>query len=225
MRKVSIKLLGILALLAFALGALAPSDASAMNKAELIDAIASDAGLSKADAKRALDGFADSTAVALKKGDRVALVGFGSFSVSKAVSNSNPRGSAHIPDAHSVKFSGGDMPERPNETVIYNEELASLMAKERCGDEAGERPEEADRKCEDRFLKVSLKFLDSFGPTVLRGLEEDGSVEIDGFGEFFIPGSDEAGRGRNPQTGKEIKIAAKNVVKFKAGADLSKKVN
>ena len=30
---------------------------------------------------------------------------------------------------------------------------------------------------------------------------------------------------RNPQTGKEIKIAAKNVVKFKAGADLAKKVN
>lgn len=32
-------------------------------------------------------------------------------------------------------------------------------------------------------------------------------------------------KGRNPQTGKEIKIAAKNVVKFKAGADLSKSVN
>ncbi|MBI1319057.1 MAG: hypothetical protein GC168_08925 [Candidatus Hydrogenedens sp.] len=31
--------------------------------------------------------------------------------------------------------------------------------------------------------------------------------------------------GRNPQTGKEIKIAAKNVVKFKAGAELAKKVN
>jgi DNA-binding protein HU-beta len=54
-----------------------------MNKAELIEAIASSAKLSKADAKRALDGFIETTTKALKKGDRVALVGFGSFSVSK----------------------------------------------------------------------------------------------------------------------------------------------
>lgn len=90
-----------------------------MNKAELVDAIASNAGLSKADAKKALDGFVGATTDALKKGDRISLVGFGSFSVS----------------------------ERSART------------------------------------------------------------------------------GRNPQTGKEIQIAAKKVVKFKAGADLSSKVN
>jgi len=89
-----------------------------MNKAQLIDAIASDANLTKADAKRALDAFINATSGALKKGDRVALVGFGSFSVSKR----------------------------------------------------------------------------------------------------------NARTGRNPQTGKEIKIAAKNVVKFKAGSDLSNSV-
>ncbi|MCC6600949.1 MAG: HU family DNA-binding protein [Crocinitomicaceae bacterium] len=54
-----------------------------MNKAELIEAIASNAKISKADAKKALDGFIESTTKALKKGDRVALVGFGSFSVSQ----------------------------------------------------------------------------------------------------------------------------------------------
>lgn len=54
-----------------------------MNKAELIEAMASSANLTKADAKRALDAFIDTTSGALKKGDRVALVGFGSFSVSK----------------------------------------------------------------------------------------------------------------------------------------------
>lgn len=54
-----------------------------MNKAELIDAIASGADLTKADAKKALDAFIKSTTGALKKGDRVALVGFGSFSVAK----------------------------------------------------------------------------------------------------------------------------------------------
>jgi DNA-binding protein HU-beta len=45
-----------------------------MNKAELIDAIAAEASLTKADAKRALDAFVGATSKALKKGDRVALV-------------------------------------------------------------------------------------------------------------------------------------------------------
>ncbi|MNJ92041.1 DNA-binding protein HU-beta [compost metagenome] len=90
-----------------------------MNKAELIDAIASEAGLSKADAKKALDAFVGATIGALKKGDRISLVGFGSFSVSKR----------------------------------------------------------------------------------------------------------EARTGRNPQTGKEIKIAAKNVIRFKAGAESQGAVN
>jgi len=54
-----------------------------MNKAELIDAIAAEAKISKADAGRAVDGFVNATTKALKKGDRVALVGFGSFSVAK----------------------------------------------------------------------------------------------------------------------------------------------
>ncbi|MDA3952008.1 MAG: HU family DNA-binding protein [Bacteroidales bacterium] len=54
-----------------------------MNKAELIDAIAGGAELTKADSKKALDAFIQSTTASLKKGDRVALVGFGSFSVAK----------------------------------------------------------------------------------------------------------------------------------------------
>lgn len=89
-----------------------------MNKSELVDAIASNSGLSKADSKRALDGMTGAVEGALKKGEKVSLVGFGSFSISNRAART----------------------------------------------------------------------------------------------------------GRNPQTGKEIQIAAKNVVKFKAGADLSKKV-
>lgn len=89
-----------------------------MNKAELVEAIASEAKLTKADAKKALDAFVNATSKALKKGDRISLVGFGSFSVAKRA----------------------------------------------------------------------------------------------------------ARKGRNPQTGKEIKIAAKKVVKFKAGSELAKKV-
>ncbi len=90
-----------------------------MNKSELVDAIAAETKLTKADATKALEAFVTATTKALKKGDRVALVGFGSFSVSK------------------------------------------------------------------RAARV----------------------------------------GRNPQTGKAIKIAAKKVAKFKAGAELAKTVN
>ena len=54
-----------------------------MNKSELVDAIASEAKITKADATRALDAFMNVTTKSLKKGDRVALVGFGTFSVAK----------------------------------------------------------------------------------------------------------------------------------------------
>ncbi|MFO7999035.1 MAG: HU family DNA-binding protein [Bacteroidales bacterium] len=82
-----------------------------MNKAELIDAIASEAGLTKADAKKALDAFIGATTKALKKGDRVALVGFGSFSVSKreARKGRNPQTGKEItiPAKKVVKFKAG----------------------------------------------------------------------------------------------------------------------
>jgi len=54
-----------------------------MNKSELIDAMASDAGISKAAAKKALESFTENVTAALKKGDKVSLVGWGTFSVSK----------------------------------------------------------------------------------------------------------------------------------------------
>ncbi len=90
-----------------------------MNKSDLIDAMAADAGITKAAAKKALESFLGNVEGSLKKGNRVSLVGFGSWSVSKRA----------------------------------------------------------------------------------------------------------AREGRNPQTGKTIKIAAKNVVKFKAGSDLQNSVN
>jgi len=90
-----------------------------MNKSDLIDVMAEDAGVTKAAAKKALESFLDNVQGSLKKGNRVSLVGFGSWSVSRRA----------------------------------------------------------------------------------------------------------AREGRNPQTGKTIKIAAKNVVKFKAGSDLQSSVN
>ena len=54
-----------------------------MNKTELTEAIADQAGLTKADAGRALDATIDTISKALKKGDTVSLIGFGTFSVKK----------------------------------------------------------------------------------------------------------------------------------------------
>ena len=64
-----------------------------MNKAQLIDAIAVKAGLSKADSKKALEAFVETVGQSLKNDEKVALVGFGSFSVSErsARSGRNPQ--------------------------------------------------------------------------------------------------------------------------------------
>ena len=82
-----------------------------MNKAQLIDAMASTAGLTKADAKKALDAFVTATTGALKAGDRVALIGFGSFSVSErsARTGRNPQTGKEITIAAKkvVKFKAG----------------------------------------------------------------------------------------------------------------------
>ena len=54
-----------------------------MNKAQLIDAIAKDAKLSKVDSGKALDATIVAISKSLKKGDKVILVGFGTFSIAK----------------------------------------------------------------------------------------------------------------------------------------------
>ena len=54
-----------------------------MNKAELINAVAEKSGLSKADSKKAIDAFVATVTDVLKNGDKLSLVGFGSFSVSE----------------------------------------------------------------------------------------------------------------------------------------------
>ncbi|MBN2164778.1 MAG: HU family DNA-binding protein [Marinilabiliaceae bacterium] len=82
-----------------------------MNKAQLIDAIAGESGLTKADAKKALDAFVKVTGDALKGGDRVALVGFGSFGVSERTQRTgrNPQTGKEIliPAKKVVKFKAG----------------------------------------------------------------------------------------------------------------------
>ncbi len=82
-----------------------------MNKAQLIDAMAAKSGQTKADAKKALDAFTEATTDALKGGDRVALIGFGTFSVAErgARTGRNPQTGKEIkiPAKKVVKFKAG----------------------------------------------------------------------------------------------------------------------
>jgi DNA-binding protein HU-beta len=82
-----------------------------MNKQDLISAVADASGLTKADASKAVEAVFDGITAALKKGDEVRLVGFGTFSVSnrKASTGRNPRTGApmQIKASAQPKFKAG----------------------------------------------------------------------------------------------------------------------
>jgi DNA-binding protein HU-beta len=83
-----------------------------MNKSELIDAVAKESKLTKVDSGKAIDAIVSSITKALKKGDRVALVGFGSFSVAKRAARNgrNPQTGKAIKIAAKkvAKFKAGE---------------------------------------------------------------------------------------------------------------------
>jgi len=85
--------------------------AKLMNKSDLIGKMASDAGISKAQATAALNSFLSSATSAMKSGDKVILVGFGTFSVSsrEARKGRNPQTGAeiNIPAKKVVRFKAG----------------------------------------------------------------------------------------------------------------------
>lgn len=82
-----------------------------MNKSDLVDAIAADAGISKAAAKTALESVTKNVTNTLKKGGRVSLVGWGTWSVSKRAARTgrNPQTGAaiKIKAKNVVKFKAG----------------------------------------------------------------------------------------------------------------------
>lgn len=82
-----------------------------MNKSQLIDAMATEAGISKAAAGKALSGMMDAVKGSLKKGNKVSLVGFGSWDVSRRAARNgrNPQTGATIKIAakNVVKFKAG----------------------------------------------------------------------------------------------------------------------
>ena len=82
-----------------------------MNKNDLVATVASSTGVSKAEAAKAVDGVFNAITSALKKGQEVRLVGFGTFSVAKraATTGRNPRTGAtiQIPASKQPKFKAG----------------------------------------------------------------------------------------------------------------------
>ena len=82
-----------------------------MNKTEFINAVAEKSGLSKVDAKKAVEAFVETVSSELKEGGKVALLGFGSFSVAEksARKGVNPKTKKpiEIPARKTVKFKAG----------------------------------------------------------------------------------------------------------------------
>jgi DNA-binding protein HU-beta len=82
-----------------------------MNKAELIEAVATSADLSKADAGRAVDAVVEAVTKSLKKGQQVSVVGFGTFSVKHRAARTgrNPRSgeTIKIPASNVPGFKAG----------------------------------------------------------------------------------------------------------------------
>jgi DNA-binding protein HU-beta len=82
-----------------------------MNKGDLINKVSSEAGLSKAQAGKVLDSVLNTVVKSLKKGDKVTLVGFGTFAVAKRAARTgrNPQTGAaiKIPAKKVVKFKAG----------------------------------------------------------------------------------------------------------------------
>jgi len=82
-----------------------------MTKTELVGKIASEAGISKAQAEKAVDGFVSAVSDALASGDKITLVGFGTFSIGERAQREgrNPRTGEkiQIPASKIVKFKAG----------------------------------------------------------------------------------------------------------------------
>ena len=82
-----------------------------MNKADLVSAIAAEAGLSKADAKKAVEAFVSTVTKALQEGDKVSLIGFGTFSVAERSAgtgiNPSTKATITIPAKKAAKFKPG----------------------------------------------------------------------------------------------------------------------
>ncbi len=207
------------------------ADTPQMNKAELIEAIASDAGLTKADARRALDAFVGATTKALRSGNRVALVGFGSFSISKRKARTGRNAQSAVNSGlelvrGTVKFKAGDRPFLPNVEYTTTEDIIKAIA----GLDSSEPGEATGKGLNAVNVKLARQFMDSFTNVILRTLQTGVAVNIgEDFGTFSVVLSNaKIHETKNGKTFWTPPIGhvdhGKGIIKFKAGADLAKTV-
>lgn len=206
--------------------------AAAMNKAELIEAMASEAGLSDGDAQAAVDGIVRAATAALAGGESVEVAGFGTLSVPKRVSrgrvNGFDRKGNDVVERSPVDFDA--CPEFAAALGIVRGEGRRAGAGSRCRKadvvidaERLARETRTDRR-EGLSTADAKKALEGFSVAATKALKKGDRISLVAFGSFSIS-KRSARTGRNPQTGKESASNAKRVVKFKAGAELSKAVN
>ncbi len=210
-------------------------------RGELVEAIASRSGLSKADAKRALDGFTNATIESLRKGDRISLVGFGSFSISKRAARTgrNPKTDKEIQGnaRDEVRFEADRelvaaldlIPGRGDERRLPGEKNSRGTDADHGDDGMVDEAEtvlDANALARESGLSKSdaKRALDGIVEAMTGALSRDRRLSLVGFGSFSIS-KRSARTGRNPRTGKEIRSNAREEVRFKAGAELSKSVN
>lgn len=172
------------AVLSLVLLAAAGQELLAMNKADLVTEIASGAGISKADAKRALEGFISATEGALKKGDKISLVGFGSFSISNRAARTgrNPQTGAEIKIAAKrvVRFKAGA-------DLSGAVKAAELPGAVECDIDISTGEQTADdiaRAMEADGVAQAPALLDLILRLMTKALLTEGDVRIVGFGEF-----------------------------------------
>ena len=246
-----------------------------MAKAELIDSIASEADITKADARKSVDAFIDTTTKALKKGNRVALAGMGSFTVSSTdqptgrnISKSTAAPGPDEPNPSESAPEGEETMESPTDTeptveFTPTESFAAAagvspadgpdgegrtngvddtetergrptyedleMSRGVAPDEVWDGSETTSIDAAQLAAMAQLaeadaeEALDAFIDTTTKALQAGEPVDLGEFGSLEVD-KRSARKGRNPQTGKEIKIPAKKVVKFKPGAELSEKI-
>jgi DNA-binding protein HU-beta len=215
------------AALVFGLGLTAiPGAATAMNKAGLIEAMASESGLSSAQVTSALATITEVATNALADGEHATVVGFGSFSVSKranreeSTTEDSPVNFDVCPAvADSLDLIPGKGDEkRPTPTDSCRDEGVVIDATRLAPDSDGEKFDGGLSKADAK------KALDGFIGAMTAALQSGDTVSIDNFGVFSIS-KRSARTGRNPKTGKEIQSSGKKTVQFKAGAELSKSVN
>jgi nucleoid DNA-binding protein len=218
------------ALLSIALGlgvATSTGDVAAKSNAELVEAIAAESGLSTADAKTGLDAVITATATALQTDGQATWDRFGSFSISKRSARTGRNRRTDTTPENSVQFTCSAELAAALDLVPGAVHVRRLRSRRRDAAVRSPDPTRIDAALLSREAQLSVEtataFLDAFIATTTTALKRDDRLSLPGFGSFSIS-KRSARTGRNPQTGKEIRIAARTVVKFKAGAALSNAV-